>query len=493
VLKDYAKYLEDIRDGLIQHGVIFPEVVDILNIDYTELFHLGEQLSDLIYLYSIMVCSGNMPKMFLPLDSTYKGHVREEAFEEFKSDILPILREQYGDNCHVDDIDIDSVVTDDSDCEPEEWVNEDTDDSYDLFESEDEESEQDVIVSQHPPVITVSEDQVAPARLCTIPDIVLSMGISPIETAVIAEETPDEDISYVPHGVDLFTVVSTKPAVKIEYVDHGVDLFTALKIPPTDVEYVSHGVDLLKARVFSNNDTGSVEDSIWDPEEAWEVEVDDDADDGSSVEVDSDGFEVSDEADIWVEDEDDVWEEVDSWGEDDEYDEGSDMGFADAPIEVDEDGFEIADDDCEVDSDGFEVVDEDELEVDSDGFEVADEDFGWTEDDTDEDGFEEVDEVEGWSAEDEGWEDEGSSGVTVDENGFEVSDEDVWVDDDSSVIQPVTKPTVNSASISQRNNQESKVSTPSEPADIVDSVQSTAEAALTGAKKFIVKLFGQEE
>lgn len=83
MLSDYRRYLLKIRNSLIRCGVGL-EIIDTQ--DYEELFYLGEKLSDLLWFYSVLEISGSEDRLrefIFPLNSSYRGNLRDTYFEDY--------------------------------------------------------------------------------------------------------------------------------------------------------------------------------------------------------------------------------------------------------------------------------------------------------------------------------------------------------------------------------------------------------------------------
>ena len=339
MLTDYARYIENIRNGLIQCGVVFPQIDDIAKSDYGVLFHIGEKLTDVMYFYKIMVCSGNIEGMFLPMDKSYRGAVRMQAFLEFEEDILPSLKEQFGDE---DDnsfslesvCDVEGAI-DDADEEPEVWVNDDVSaedtliEASDLFDDEDDE--------------VVSMDLQFAASGASLWSASSTEWVSQ-GTSLFSKKVEDPK-EYVPQGVELFSV-STKTAIdSVQYVPNGVELFSI---------------------AVNSTPIGDA-----DPEEGIVDWVDDTEDDSEVLDEDSqdvwveDSEDSEDDQDVWVSDEDDqdVWvDEV----EDDQDSWVADEDDQDTWVGDPEDTGEVWEDASEDDQDSW-TGDEDDIGEDESG------------------------------------------------------------------------------------------------------------------------------
>lgn len=83
MLSDYKRYLLKIRNSLVRCGVDL-DVKDVQ--DYTEIFYLGEKLSDLLWFYSVLEISGSEDRLrgfLFPLNSFYKSSLRDKYFEDY--------------------------------------------------------------------------------------------------------------------------------------------------------------------------------------------------------------------------------------------------------------------------------------------------------------------------------------------------------------------------------------------------------------------------
>ena len=345
MLTDYAKYLENIRNGLIQCGVVFPQIDDMESPDYSVLFHAGEKLSEIMYFYKIMVCSGNIEGMFLPMDKSYRGTVRAEAFSEFEEDILPYLKEQFGDE-ESNSFSLESIcdvegVVDGVEDEPEVWVNEDVSaedtliEVSDLFDDDEDDSSIDMQFE-------------ASGRKLWGTD-----SAEPIKSGANFFKPNNEGREYATNGVNLFKKADDPK----DYVSTGVSLFgsvTEKELSREDtVEYVDHGVNLFSFKVENDSPSkGSSEEYFSDEQDTWVEEVEEEQDTSESVFDDQDVWveESEDDQDTWVEeseDDQDTWVEEpednqDVWVEESEddqdiwvpEDDSGDLFEDDAPEEV---------------------------------------------------------------------------------------------------------------------------------------------------------------
>ena len=300
MLSDYERYIENIRNSLIQHGVLFPDIKEFsTDGDYSRVFVVAEKLDDILYFYKFLTYSGNMDEIFLPLDKTYRDTVRASAFEEFRNSLLPVLKEQLGDDQADLSINLDSLCDIDgfetANEEPEEWVadaeeepedtsNESSEELFDPFESEEDEQE-----------ITESLES----------KWVSSGG-----------NMWDNSGDFVNHGADLFSDDGDEK----DWLPHGVSLFDDTpqeseelsEVKQDSVEWVSHGVSLFDDSSSEDSSEELFEDDTsLDAEDDDPFESDNDQDSWVSDESDEDFsdpeelFEDSDDQDVWVPSEDD--------------------------------------------------------------------------------------------------------------------------------------------------------------------------------------------
>lgn len=334
MLEDYARYIENIRDGLIQCGVIFPKIDSIVGSDYGSLFYVGESLSEILYFYKIMVCSGNMEELFIPMDKSYRGFVRTSAFKEFTEDILPYLKEQLGDDdpnsCfELSDLYVEEGLVAEED-EPEEWVNEDVPvedtlfDADDLFGDEDDDS---------------TQEGVEDSFIHSGASLWVSSGTNLFSSPVKSE------LSYVSRGTELFSISVAKtsePVVSsVEYVTHGIELFSV------ETKSSFSGDSYWKVDTsdsFSEDD----QDSWVSEEEPFEDEPFED-DQDSWVADEGEEYFSDDDQDSWVADEEEEFiddSSQDSWVPDPEeepFEDDLDSWVADESDDV----FEPSDDDVQ--------------------------------------------------------------------------------------------------------------------------------------------------
>lgn len=428
MLTDYAKYLENIRNGLIQCGVVFPQIDDMESPDYNALFHAGEKLSEIMYFYKIMVCSGNIEGMFLPLDKSYRGTVRAEAFSEFEEDILPYLKEQFGDEesnsfslesiCDVDGV-VDSVED-----EPEVWVNEDVSaedtliEVSDLFDDDEDDSSIDMKFEASGRKLwgTDNDELIKPRERFFRPD--------------------REDRKSARHKVDQVKSVDRH----LEYVSNGMNLFGSVikkeQSSEDTAEYVAHGVNLFSLKSPEGTPfKSSSEEYLSDNQDTWVDEAEEEQDYSESV---------FDDQDSWVEDSED---DQDVWV--DESEDGQDVWVEES------DDQDVWEDETEDDQDSWVPDSEDEESLDSDS----------------------VDDQDIWVPEDD------SGDLFEDDASEEVSDAIDWEEEES--LHEVTS--VKKVEIPVVKNQKPSRD-PNYKHDIVDVVQEAASAALTSAKQFLANL-----
>lgn len=296
MLSDYAMYIENIRNSLIQCGVIFPQIDNIVTADYGSLFHIGEKINDIMYFYKIMYCSGNMEEMFLPLGKSYRGTVRMEAFTEFKEDILPALKELFGDEDEDDNFNfgvlLDIEGAEEEYEEPEEWVNEDVSGEDTIFEATDLFGDDD-------------EDEDLEFDPVDVTEQFVSSGAS------LWGANSHDELEFTPNGTSLF---SKKPVLLEE-----------------EKSWVSNGTELFSIQVDSNFNTAN-EDSV-SYEGIWESEE-------GNIEVsDNDADVPYNDEDVWVEDTEDVFsDDEDFWNEEPEevFEESEDVFSDDEDVWVED-------------------------------------------------------------------------------------------------------------------------------------------------------------
>lgn len=356
MLINYALYLEGIRNGLIQRGVIFSDIADITQLDYRSIFELGEQLAELSYFYSLMEYTGNMEPLFSEVGQTYKGFVRADAYKEFEEDILPMLSNLYGEDeaefgihsiCDLEGVL--GIVED----EPEEWVNEDVDAADMLIDMSE--------LFDDPPDSPV---QVVQPEFATKDVSIWELGTK----EAVSEEV--NNLEYSPRGTELFSISfpseeegNQETAESVEYVSHGTELFSI----------VLEG---------SSSGGASVESDFEDlfVPTAWEDD-EEDMDEGSDEEEGDYVFEeASEDFSSWDEEEDDgdPFEDPEvsyEWVDEEEPEDDGD------PFEDPEEGESVGYSEDEEDSDLFEDPEEPfieesfEDEDDSDLFEDPEESF----------------------------------------------------------------------------------------------------------------------
>ena len=449
MLSDYAMYIENIRNGLIQCGVDFPQIDNIEEADYWSLFNIGEKLSDIMYFYKIMACSGNMIEMFVPMNKSYRGIARLEAFEEFSEDILPYLKEQLGDEdgfiFSIDDLcDIDGFVEEDEE-EPEEWVNEDIDAEDILVEASD-------LFGDGPKEVSVVEQFEKSGG-----------GLWGIDASDCLE-----------HGTDLLSIAKQSDEV-VEYVQHGVNIFgvTSSEEQP---EWVSHGTELFDISTCcannALNDSSNDNDLFEDDEDIW-----DESPEGSDM-PEEDTLFNDDPEDIWDDssEDDELFEEdvEDIW---DESSEGNNL-FNDDPDDV-------------------WVEESEELSEDISKSSEEQDEALWEESSEDEWSDESTDDSENLPKE--VWSDNPDDVWASDEynsNGSQDSGSSELKFGKRNVIDwedpPEVSVTKESGATKPINHKVNLPHSSAKPAtgerDIVDSVQEAASAALTSAKKFLTRL-----
>lgn len=433
MLRDYTRYLESIRDSLIQCGVTFSKIEDLEKEVYERVFYVGEELDTIMYFYNIMVCSGNMEEIFLPSNSSYKTYVRSEAFKEFSEDILPMLKTQVGDTSEdlddVDCLDVDDV--DDVD-EPEEWVNNDV-------------PVEDIVICAE----DLFEEDSNELKTETLIDSAFSQSGGNIWETTSKDTQNISEISYVKSGRDLFDAGVSESK---SFVSSGRELFKSnngINMASECVEWSSVGVDLFSLNQSNGTITGAenVGEELLDEDEDFNSWISDSSEEGFIDEEDNldswnneDLFDTESDADFdELKDEDEILdcdEDLSSWDEEDDVFEGDPEEPEDLSSWDEEENFAISDDEST--------------------------DFSW-EDEPDPEEF----------------------------NSFDTSSIS-WEDDDESVLSDCNF----RSATSQNKNQTMQVKLHNDmqqERDIVDSVQEAASSALTSAKQLIIRLVKSNE
>lgn len=323
MLGDYERYIENIRNSLIQHGVLFPDIKEFsTDGNYSRVFVVAEKLDDILYFYKFLTYSGNMDEIFLPLDKTYRDTVRASAFEEFRNSLLPMLKEQLGDDQADLSINLDSLCDIDgfetANEEPEEWVAdaeeepEDTSDEsseelFDPFESE--EDEQEITESLESKWVSSGGNMWG------------NSGDFVNHGADLFSDDGDEK-DWSPNGVSLFddTLQESEELSEVkqdsaEWVSHGVSLFDDSSSEDSSEELFEDPEEVFDDSFEEDTSWYSEDDEPFESVNDQDTWVSEESDEGSS---DPDElFEDSDDQDVWVPDESgDVFDDSDdqdSW------------------------------------------------------------------------------------------------------------------------------------------------------------------------------------
>lgn len=340
MLKDYSRYILNIRNSLIQRGVSFSDI-SVDEDDYFAIFKCALELDDVLEVFRGLVFSGVVEGIFVPLNDIYALYIRDQALSEFQESILPMLREQFGDKEELVKLE-ELIGYEDSD---EVWENTEDDslnadgisglfedDLIDLFEDSDEE--------------TISESLVVESD---------------------DSESTSSELSIKPDT----SSVSVDTGAKIEqrFQSSGqIDLGVYHPQPKKDVQYVAHGKSILDCVILDKSHNED-ESFSWDePEEpeVWNDENSEEFDEDSSEESEdweepdeiiihdwndedeSGEFEDSEDSEGWeepVEDVDHLWSDDD---ESDEDDDAEASGIWDEPIE--DDGWDYSESEDDEDS-----------------------------------------------------------------------------------------------------------------------------------------------
>ena len=331
MLKDYSRYILNIRNSLIQRGVSFSNI-SVDEDDYLAIFRCALELDDVLELFRGLVFSGVVEDIFVPVNDIYALYIKDQALAEFQESILPMLREQLGDTDELVKLE-DLLGYNDSDEDWEDSGNaikkpEETDvlfgegDLINLFDDEDEEDTED---EEDEPFVE-PEDFV-------------------IEGEEISEE-PKDSGKKIEQRFQNTGSIDINPGV---YVSHGKNIL--------DIKnYTERGKSILDCVVLkkaSGNNNFS-----WDDAEEGESAWSDDED--------------SDDSDGWADPEDEVV--IHDWDDEEEEEEEE---------EPESDG-----DWEEPDEKVIHDWDDEEEEEESGDWEEPDEvvEHDWDEDDDDEDG-----------------------------------------------------------------------------------------------------------
>ncbi len=237
MLKDYSRYILNIRNSLLQCGISF-DSIEVDEADYFAIFELALKLDDILELYRALVFSNSMEEIFIPVDDLYALYVKSESLKEFQEDILPGLREQHGDT----DSPVNLQLLLGFDDEPDSF------EAQDLFESDEEEDEE-IQLGEGDFIDLFEEDTESdenPAVDTSLNDVQLpksneDFGV-PVFTPIIP---PVETVDYVMSGKSILNcnVISAKKPVVPQ----------AKTSMQSDAVYVSTGKSILNCEVISKN------------------------------------------------------------------------------------------------------------------------------------------------------------------------------------------------------------------------------------------------
>ena len=105
---DYTRYLNGLRNSLIQCGVSIPDAISSSIDDYYATFLTSLRIEDILFFYRLLAIADSSSKLdgfIIPLDVTYKEVVRKQAYKDFIEYVLPAYKVLVGD-------DSDSIGTD---------------------------------------------------------------------------------------------------------------------------------------------------------------------------------------------------------------------------------------------------------------------------------------------------------------------------------------------------------------------------------------------
>lgn len=361
MLKDYTRYLLNIRNNLIQCGVNIS--VDTPK-EYIDVCELQQVLDDVLYYYKILAISNSSDKLedfFIRFSTTFKEYLRNEAHKEFLDfwfdykqlscgvALLGKLRRELADlggDCDVD-----------SDCDEDESedtkASESTEDLKDCSDITDDLSSDDV------------EDIFGKILEGTTSDVEsVSCGVS-LDDNESESEDSSSDVEEVSEGVILeeklsHDTVDVSSGVMLDEEENHTE--SKSETEGVNVEEVSVGV-MLEDLIREDLEMSETDEGILTDENGIELEEDtsdeeNDFFDEEQIETDENGLELM--------------EEPESSDEDEYYDD----------VETDENGLELMEepevedtddyyDDVETDGNGLELMEE----SDSEGFYLKDEDI----------------------------------------------------------------------------------------------------------------------
>lgn len=92
MLSEYSRYIQTLRNGLIQNGIEFSEGVDMDLTDYANLFNLGNKIDDILLYFRLLAVGGDEDALKgFPIDLGETNRDRLNALfrEEFANSVLP--------------------------------------------------------------------------------------------------------------------------------------------------------------------------------------------------------------------------------------------------------------------------------------------------------------------------------------------------------------------------------------------------------------------
>lgn len=232
MLKDYSRYILNIRNSLLQCGISF-DSIEVDEADYFAIFELALKLDDILELYRALVFSNSMEEIFIPVDDLYALYVKSESLKEFQEDILPGLREQHGDT----DSPVNLQLLLGFDDEPDSF------EAQDLVESDEEDEE---IQLGEGEFIDLFEEDTESDKNPVANDVQLPKSYEDFGVPVFTPIIPSvETVDYVMSGKSILNcnVISSKKPVVTQ----------AKTSMQSNAVYVSTGKSILNCEVISKN------------------------------------------------------------------------------------------------------------------------------------------------------------------------------------------------------------------------------------------------
>ena len=92
MLDEYSKYIQSLRNCLIQNGVEFSEGVNLDLSDYGNLFKLGNKIDDILLYFRLLAVGGDDNSLSgcpIPLEETIRDRLNAQFKREFSESVLP--------------------------------------------------------------------------------------------------------------------------------------------------------------------------------------------------------------------------------------------------------------------------------------------------------------------------------------------------------------------------------------------------------------------